>query len=79
MTDSRKLRMSAEGDKPNGMPRHVKLEDSNNFFSGYDRKRHDLRGLSPLEQAIEIGGFENKNWTLSFIREIIRQYFFKSI
>lgn len=50
-----------------GMPRHIRLQDSKNFFSGYDKKYHDLRGLSPLEQAHEIGG--NKEWNLSFIRE----------
>jgi len=36
-------------DQPNGMPRHIRLQDSDNFFSGYDKKQHDLRGLSPLE------------------------------
>ena len=52
-----------------GMPRHVKLQDSKGFFSGFDKKVHDLRGLSPLEQAIEIG--DHKEWTYSFIREIL--------
>lgn len=32
-----------------GMPHHVKLQDSDNFFSGYDKRLHDLTGLSPLE------------------------------
>lgn len=50
-----------------GMPRHKRFKDSKNFFSGYDKSLHDLRGLSPLEQAIEIGG--RPEWCLSFIRE----------
>ncbi len=41
--------------------------DSKSFFSNYDKKSHDLRGLSPLEQCLRIAN-ENK-WTLSFIRE----------
>lgn len=53
-----------------GMPRKLqKFYDSKNFFSGRDEQIYDLRGLSPLEQAITLGGRDSKNWTLSFIRE----------
>jgi len=54
-----------------GMPRKqkVKIYDSKDFYSGYTKQIHDLRGLSPLEQAIVIGGEDSRNWTLSFIRE----------
>ncbi len=45
----------------------VKLNDSKNYFSNYDKKVHDLRGKSPMEQCIEIAG--NKEWTWSFMRE----------
>lgn len=41
--------------------------DSKNFFSNYDKQKHDLRGMSPLEQCIDIAN--NTEWTLSFIRE----------
>lgn len=53
-----------------GTPRNkrvVKLNDSKSFFSGVDRKNHDLRGLSPIEQAIVISGQPERVW--SFIRE----------
>jgi ERCC4-type nuclease len=49
-----------------GTPNLVKGEDS--FFSGYQNNIKKLQGLSPLRQAIKISG--NKNWTLSFIREL---------
>lgn len=53
-----------------GTPREnrtVKLSDSKNFFSGIDRQHHDLRGLSPIEQAISVSG--SPEWVWSFIRE----------
>lgn len=53
-----------------GMPREqVIIRDSKDYFSGYTKRVHDLRGLSPLEQAIVIGGEDSRAWTLSFIRE----------
>ena len=54
-----------------GMPRDVHtFKDSKNQFSGITKITHDLRGLSPLEQAVVMGGGEkSRNWTLSFIRE----------
>lgn len=45
----------------------VKLHDSKNYFSQYDKKVHDLRGMSPIEQCVEIAG--SKEWTYSFLRE----------
>jgi len=41
-------------DQPKGMPREkpkrmFKFKDSSNFYSGVDKLRHDLRGMSPLE------------------------------
>ena len=48
-----------------GMPRHVKIEDS--IWKGYKERMQRFAEMSPLEQAIEISG--NRNWTLSFIRE----------
>ncbi|KKM68116.1 hypothetical protein LCGC14_1464030, partial [marine sediment metagenome] len=53
-----------------GTPREKEvamLHDSKNFFSGIDRSNHDLRGLSPIEQAIVLSG--RKEWVWSFIRE----------
>ena len=53
-----------------GTPREKEVtmfNDSKNFFSGVDRKNHDLRGLSPIEQAITLSG--TKEWVWSFIRE----------
>ncbi len=53
-----------------GTPREKDVSmfyDSNKFFSGIDKKRHDLRGLSPIEQAIILSG--RKEWVWSFIRE----------
>lgn len=43
------------------------FNDSKSFFSGIDRKNHDLRGLSPIEQAITLSG--RKEWVWSFVRE----------
>ena len=53
-----------------GTPREKDVSmfyDSNSFFSGIDRKRHDLRGLSPIEQAITLS--DRKEWIWSFVRE----------
>ena len=44
--------------RPNGMPRDwkpkIKLQDSKGFFSGFDKKVHNLRGLSPLEIGLSV-------------------------
>ncbi|MCP4651662.1 MAG: hypothetical protein GY853_16495 [PVC group bacterium] len=45
----------------------MKFGDSKNYFSQYDKKTHDLRGMSPMEQCVEIAG--SKEWTWSFTRE----------
>jgi len=45
----------------------MKFGDSKNYFSQYDKKVHDLRGMSPIEQCVEIAG--SKEWTYSFLRE----------
>ena len=53
-----------------GTPREKDISmfyDSKSFFSGIDRKRHDLRGLSPIEQAITLS--DRKEWIWSFVRE----------
>jgi len=53
-----------------GTPRKkrvMKLNDSKNFFHGANRTNHDLRGLSPIEQAIKVSGQPERVW--SFIRE----------
>lgn len=53
-----------------GTPREKDVRmfnDSKSFFSGIDRKSHDLRGLSPIEQAIILSG--RKEWVWSFVRE----------
>lgn len=54
-----------------GLPRDIQsFYDSKDYYCGYDKKIHDLRGLSPLEQAVVLGGGEkSRNWTYSFIRE----------
>ncbi len=54
-----------------GMPRkYQSFRDSANQFSGITKRKHDLRGMSPIEQAIELGGGDSsRNWTMSFIRE----------
>ena len=43
------------------------FSDSKSFFSNYDKRSHDLRGLSPLEQCVDIA--KNTAWTYSFMRE----------
>ena len=53
-----------------GMTREIhKFNDSKDFYGGLTKRTHDLRGLSPLEQAIVLGGKDSENWTKSFIRE----------
>ena len=50
--------------RPNGMPRDwkpkIKLQDSKGFFSGFDKKVHNLRGLSPLEIGSPQGNIVRK-------------------
>ena len=50
--------------RPNGMPRDwkpkIKLHDSKGFFSGFDKKVHNLRGLSPLEIGSPQGNIVRK-------------------
>ena len=49
-----------------GQPKKVQLQDS--VWQGAKDKINSFNSMSPLQQAIKIGGSEN--WTLSFIREL---------
>lgn len=50
-----------------GEPEYKMIEDS--YWKKLEKPFKDFHNKSPLQQAVEFGGEDSKNWTLSFIKE----------